>query len=469
MLIILDFISISCYSCAMNNNKSKKIILLLGDIITLYSSLYIMLLIRYLSFPNIDSWLGHFWPFSFIFIAWIIIFYINDLYNLHLAINNEKFFSRSLQSIFIAALLSAVFFYINPKIGIAPKTNLIIYLVVFTILFFLWRRLFNWSLNSYLPKLNIAFVGYNNQVKELIDSLKQKPHLGFKVSLIISKHTSKEINNITSISSVSQIKSTIINENINTIVLATNLHQSKELRSALFSCLPLKINFQNFSNFYETITGRVPIEAISETWFLENLSEGSKGVYDMIKRGYDLVIAIIILLSTAIFWPFIGILLKIENKESIFFTQTRTGKDGKNFKILKFRTQISISDNPEPAKQNDTRTTKVGNFLRKSRIDEIPQVINIILGDMSFIGPRPERPEIIKELEQEIPFYNERLLVKPGLTGADQVSGEYHSPSQSDTLKKLQYDLFYIKNRSLYLDASIILKTIATVFKRAGM
>ncbi len=453
----------------MNNNKSKKIILLLGDIIILYISLYAMLVLRYFSLPGLDSWLNHFWPFSFIFIVWIIIFYISELYNLHLAVNNEKFFLKSLKAIFIADLMSAAFFYINPNIGIAPKTNLIIYLIIFTLLFFLWRRLFNWSLNSYLPKLNIAFIGYNNQVKELIESLKQKPHLGFKVALIASCHTREEINNIPTVRSISKIKPTIINKNINTIILAASLHQSKELRSALFSCLPLKVNFHNFSNFYEMITGRVPIEAISETWFLENLSEGSKRTYDFIKRVYDLIIALFILFATAIFWPIIGMLLKIENKEPIFFTQTRAGKDGKNFQIIKFRTQISHSANPEPAKANDTRTTKVGNFLRKTRIDEIPQVINIILGDMSFIGPRPERPEIIKKLEQEVPFYNERLLVKPGLTGSDQVSGEYHSPSRSDTLKKLQYDLFYIKNRSLYLDASIILKTIATVFSRAGV
>jgi exopolysaccharide biosynthesis polyprenyl glycosylphosphotransferase len=453
----------------MNNNKGKKIILFLGDIAVLYISLYTMLALRYLGFPNLVNWLNHFWPFSIIFIAWIIIFYISDLYNLHLAINNQKFIQKSLKAIFIASLLSLAFFYINPKIGIAPKTNLIIYLVVFSLLFFLWRRLFNWSLNSYLPKLNIAFIGYNNQVRELIESLKEKPQLGFKVSLIASQHTSEEINNIPIVKSVSKIKSTIIDKNINTIILAASLHQSKELRSALFSCLPLKVNFQNFSNFYEMITGRVPIEAISETWFLENLSEGSKRTYDFIKRSYDLIIASFILIITAIFWPLIGLLLKIENKEPIFFLQTRAGKDGRNFKILKFRTQKSLSNNPEPAKANDSRTTRVGNFLRKSRIDEIPQVINIILGDMSFIGPRPERPEIIKLLEQEVPFYNERLLVKPGLTGSDQVSGEYHSPSRVDTLKKLQYDLFYIKNRSLYLDTSIILKTIATVFSRAGV
>ena len=117
---------------------------------------------------------------------------------------------------------------------------------------------------------------------------------------------------------------------------------------------------------------------------------------------------------------------------------------------------------------NDTRITKVGNFLRKTRLDEIPQLINIIKGEMSFIGPRPERPELVGELSEKIPFYKTRLLIKPGVTGWDQISGIYHSPSLEDTMEKLQYDLFYLKHRSLYLDATIVLKTIATVLSRGG-
>ena len=120
-------------------------------------------------------------------------------------------------------------------------------------------------------------------------------------------------------------------------------------------------------------------------------------------------------------------------------------------------------------RSSDSRITKFGSFLRKTRLDELPQMLNILKGEMSFVGPRPERPELIKELQEKIPFYRERMLVKPGITGSDQISGEYHSPSYEDSLKKLQYDLFYIKNRSIYLDLSIILKTVATVVARGGM
>jgi lipopolysaccharide/colanic/teichoic acid biosynthesis glycosyltransferase len=137
--------------------------------------------------------------------------------------------------------------------------------------------------------------------------------------------------------------------------------------------------------------------------------------------------------------------------------------------LVKFRTMREENNDRSLTLAHDTRVTRFGRFLRATRLDELPQMLNIIVGDMSFIGPRPEQPKLVEQLEREVPFYRERMLVKPGLTGWDQVSGEYHSPTRADTLKKLQYDLFYIKNRSLYLDFTIILKTIATVLLRRGV
>ena len=152
----------------------------------------------------------------------------------------------------------------------------------------------------------------------------------------------------------------------------------------------------------------------------------------------------------------------------VLFKQARYGQNEKIFKILKFRTMRMNNNDGSPTTEGDKRITSFGNFLRKTRLDEIPQVINILKGEMSFIGPRPERPEIVAELERQIPFYKTRLLIKPGISGWDQVSGVYHSPSLEDTLEKLQYDLFYLKHRSLYLDLAITLKTIATVLGRGG-
>src|SRR3989339_1061441 len=145
----------------------KKIILLCGDIFVLYVSLYLTLLVRYLEWPTAATWQNHLWPFSMVFIAWILIFYISNLYSLYIAVNDGKFFNLTMRAVIISSLLSAAFFYVNPNIAIAPKTNLVIYLVVFTVLFLLWRRTFNWVLGSYLPKNKVVVIGRNSQVDEL--------------------------------------------------------------------------------------------------------------------------------------------------------------------------------------------------------------------------------------------------------------------------------------------------------------
>lgn len=151
----------------------------------------------------------------------------------------------------------------------------------------------------------------------------------------------------------------------------------------------------------------------------------------------------------------------------MLYKQTRIGKNDVHFVIYKFRTMRCGSDEL-PTEIDDKRITRFGSFLRKSRLDETPQVINVLKGEMSFIGPRPERPELVKVLEKQIPYYNERMLIKPGITGWDQTSNEYHSASYEDTLEKLQYDLYYIKNRSAFLDINIFLRTINTVLSRKG-
>ncbi len=451
-------------------NKLKKFSLLIGDFIVLYLALYLTLLLRYLEQPSQELWSIHFWPFTIVFFAWILIFYISDLYNLNLAVNNSKFFQLTARSLAIAGLLSIAFFYIIPQITIAPKRNMLIYVAVFAVLFFLWRQFYNWSLGSYLPKNNILIIGFNGQVRGLINTLERKPHLGWRITKIIHKEPIKDIN-VPIATDFSMLKKIIKEEKISTVVLASDLHKSPELRSSLFSSLSLKINIVSLPNFYEEVTGRIPIEAISETWFLENLSEGKKSLFDFAKRAYDLVLALLLLAVTWPLWLVIIAIIKLESKGPAFFLKEgsiRMGKNNKIFKVIKFRSMREEGNDRRLTIANDPRVTKFGSLLRKTRLDELPQVINIIKGEMSFVGPRPERPELIKELEKQIPFYKERMLVKPGMTGWDQVSGEYHSPTYEDTMKKLQYDLFYIKNRSIYLDLSIILKTIATVLSSGG-
>jgi len=448
------------------NHKLKKLALISGDILVLYFSLYLALLIRYQGGYTAKIWDAHFWPFSLIFILWLVIFYIANLYNLNLAVNNSKFYQIGGRALAIAGLAAIAFFYLMPQIGIAPKTNLFIYLIIFAALYFLWRRFYNWSLKSYLPKSYVGIVGYNNLVAEIIEEFKQKPHLGYALRFIVDDQAHAVAPEIKPLAQLEQL---ISGNKLDAIILSHDPHQSENLRVALFNCLPYRINYISLPDFYEAITGKVPLDKINQMWFLENLNENGKIWFDRFKIASDFILALIIFAITLPFWLIIALIIKLESRGPVFFVMNRAGKNNKAFRLFKFRTMRESGNDRSPTRANDSRITKFGRLLRKTRLDELPQVINILKGEMSFVGPRPERPELVLELEKQIPFYGQRTLVKPGLTGSDQISGEYHSPSRDDSLKKMQYDLFYIKNRSVYLDLSIILKTIATVISRSGM
>jgi lipopolysaccharide/colanic/teichoic acid biosynthesis glycosyltransferase len=256
--------------------------------------------------------------------------------------------------------------------------------------------------------------------------------------------------------------------NIRAVVLAHDKNISYILQDILFELLHRHVYFFNIADFYETYLRRIPIDAVNELWLLRRIDLSIKGLYQYGKRAADVGLALAMLCGTVIFWPLIMVIIRVESPGPAFFLQRRVGLFGKEFNIIKFRTMREGGNRHEPTAAEDPRITGFGRLLRKTRVDEIPQCLNVLAGEMSFIGPRPERPELVNTLEREVPFYRQRLLVKPGLSGWDQVSGEYHSPSWEDTRKKLQYDLYYIKNMSLFLDLSIFFKTLVTIFMRAG-
>jgi len=438
------------------NSQIKSLIIFLGDCLIFISSLYFTLIIRYKT--DIDQkFIEHLPHFFLIFLLYIIIFYLNGLYDLRLANNLRKLKLLAINSVVIGALLAVLYFYLNVSSEVAPKTNLAIFLIIYLLLFLLWRYLvFSW-IKANASRNKIAIIGSNDKTEKLIAELKNNPGPGYACAVIIKN-----------LEELQTLALKIKEHEIRTIVLVDDLGGSERLRALLFGLLPEKISFFTYPDFYELLSSKVPVESINQDWFLNNLKEGNRAYYSFSKRLIEMLISAIILLISLPFWPFIILAIKLSSKGPIFFKQTRLGRQSQKFSIYKFRT-MKVEDNDlSPTKENDQRITKVGKFLRKTRLDELPQFFNIFNGDMSFIGPRPERPKIVAELEKEIPFYRTRLLVKPGLTGWNQISGYYHSANKEDSLQKLQYDLYYIKNRSLYLDLVITLKTISIVLKGKG-
>ena len=441
--------------------KIKKAFLFLGDILVIYLALFLMLYFSYYEYW-ISHWNQHFYPFSFIYLFWLLVFYIIGLYDLTLARNNFDFFITLSRALLINTIIAVTFFYFIPYFGITPKTHLFVYLVIFTLLFIIWRQIYNYFIKTPALLNNILILGQSQETKELVSHIKNHPQLGYRVKKIVDPEEVKILSDLIKI---------IVKEKIQTIVTSVKPYHDGTLVRNLYHCLPLKIIVSDLPAFYEKITGKIPVSSIEEIWFLENLMCGRKTFFEGLKRVADIVIAALGGIITIVLTPLITLLIKLDSPGQIFYRQKRVGQDNKIFNIVKFRTMVQDAekDGAQWAQKEDKRITRIGSFLRKSRIDELPQLWNLFKGDMSFVGPRPERPEFAfsNDLLANIPFYQIRHTIKPGLTGWAQIKYPYGS-SVEDTLQKLQYDLFYIKNRSFILDLSILLKTIRIVLKGGG-
>ncbi len=442
-------------------NQFKRFLLLAGDIAVLYLALYLTLVLRYGGRWE-QSWQTHLYPFTLIYFSSLLVFYIIGLYDLNVARNNLSFFITLSKALLISAALAIALFYFLPIFGISPKTNLFINLLIFAGLFFIWRQTYNHLIKS--PNLlnNILVLGQNEEVKELLNYIKSNPQLGFRVKKIVEPEDVKILYDLIE---------TIIQEKIQIVLTTVDPHKDRNLVRNLYQCLPLKIIVTEVPNFYEKITGKIPVSSIEEIWFLENLMTDQKSLFEGAKRALDVLISLALGIVALVLTPFIALLVKMSGPGPVFYRQKRVGQDSRIFELFKFRTMVADAekDGAQWAKEKDSRVTWAGKFLRKTRLDELPQLWNILKGEMSFVGPRPERPEFAfsTELLAQIPFYQIRHSAKPGLTGWAQIKYPYGS-SVHDTLQKLQYDLYYIKNRSFFLEVAIILKTIKTILSGGG-
>jgi exopolysaccharide biosynthesis polyprenyl glycosylphosphotransferase len=447
--------------------KFKKVILLLGDIICLYFSLFLTLFIRFRSEYSNQLLIKHLPYFTFIFFIWLIIIFSFRSYETNKPLLKKyNLFLNIFNISIINFFLSVLYFYIIPQNLISPKTILVINILIFGIIFYAWRSLANKILYPRLTKKNCLAISNNY---DLITEIFNKPELELNIKACVNLKNNIIFSNLETIN-IDNLFNFVKDHKIQTIIIDDDLLKNQEISQELFKCLELRINFIKTTQFYEKFLGKISIKNIDQVWLINNLNENEKWTFDLIKNFLDKIFGLVFLIPSIIILPFLIILIKLDSRGSVFFTQKRTGKNNKNFLAIKLRTMRPDAEKngPQWASENDSRVTKVGKFLRKTRLDEIPQLFNILKGDMSLVGPRPERPEFIQDLSKEIPFYKERLLAKPGLTGWAQINYPYGNTVQ-DALEKLEYDLYYVKNRTMMLDLSIILKTIHTVIKKTGI
>lgn len=452
------------------NHRRRQLSILIIDVMLMYVSLIGAMIIRYGRFPGPEILHKHIGPFSWVFTGWIIIFYTIGLYRIDKPFDNVVFLKQLITGVLVASFVSIGYFYIMPEGSIEPKTLLAMFSGLFTVLFGLWRYLFSRLVVgiSWL-RVGVGFVGLEPESFGIIYETLTRASLGYDIRFVLSPPAGCELpNGVLRVDDVTGFQRAVEDTASEMIVMSDKAVLTPELSRAMFSVLDRRVRFSRLADFFELVVRRVPIGIINETWFLENIDLRSKKLYEIVKRFMDIVISFLILAGTGVLWPIIAIAVKVSSSGPVFFMQKRLGRFNIPFTMIKFRTMHQVSNDYKPTSEDDPRITKVGKFLRSTRLDELPQALNILKGEMSFIGPRPERPEIAVKLEEAIPFYRQRHLVKPGVTGWDQVAGEYHSPSIEDTYKKLQYDLYYIKNMSFVLDVSIFFKTVMTVLRREG-
>jgi len=428
----------------------KKLILLGGDLIILYVALAIALFIRYgtLFTGNLKDHLG---PFSMIFTIWLMMFYLSDLYRYKIFRDSLPLFKKLLLTVSISAAISIIAFYLfNAYFELTPKTNLIIFSIVFLLLDFLWRQAMIKAFTS--GAINIILFGESPLITETISYLEKSPQMGYK-----TVEWFKDIKDV----NYEKIKEIILKKHVSIVVVPNHITKDFSSLRMIYKLLALEVNVINFWDFYEIIFEKVPLDELQEGWFIENIAARKK-FYDATKRIIDFMLASFFCVVFSPFIILISILIKLTSPGPIIYKQKRIGKNGSIFTLYKFRTMYHNNEGPLWTTENDNRITKIGKILRFTHLDELPQVINIFKNYISFIGPRPEREELVEKYKN-FPYYEIRHLIKPGLTGWAQIN---YKPSASleEAKEKLCYDIFYIKNRSLFLDMVIILKTIKYVF-----
>jgi len=440
-------------------NKKAPWLLLFGDVAAFTVSLWITLLFRYIERPTTEAFVAHLVPFSLLFVVWALVFFISGLYEKQSIIFRSRLFGTLVQGQVVNMLIATAFFYFIPWYGISPKTTLFLYLFISLCLIVVWRT-YGFFLLVPKSREKAVLIGSGEEMHELYREAQKSSHYTVDFVFLIDLSTTPKGDIVDAIRSSSA-----------TLVVA-DLHNDKvqAILPHLYNLLFSHIRFIGMDRVYEDMFDRIPLSLIKHSWFLENVSASPKFVYDILKRVMDVSLGLLLGIFSLVAYPFVAFAIKMEDKGPVFIAQDRIGKNNAPIKIVKFRS-MSVTAQDTTGTSQEQSVTRVGSFIRKTRIDELPQLWNVIVGDLSLIGPRPELPPFVALYEQEIPFYGVRHLIKPGLSGWAQL---YHttppkfSASNEDTKMKLSYDLFYIKNRSFVLDLMIALKTVRELVSRKG-
>jgi sugar transferase (PEP-CTERM system associated) len=397
--------------------------------------------------------------------------YYFDLYDLKYFRNKLELVIRLLQSLGASSILLAFLYYLIPSL-IMGRGIFFLSLGFMAAMIVFWRLVYNYLLKSREMDQKILIIGTGELATNIAKEIIEEPDTGFRVIGFITDNPDRvgeRLINPSIIGTQSQISEIAIREKVGRVVVALEERRGKFPDSQLLECKMRGITLEEGNSFYEHLTGKLQVESLRPSFLI--FSDGFRRAKLMmwVKGLMEFVLSLLGLIFLLPLILIITGLIKFESRGPAFYKQERVGKNGKVFKLLKFRSMIedAEADGPVWAEKNDDRVTRIGRWIRKWRLDEIPQMMNVLRGDMSFVGPRPERPFFVEDLRKEIPYYDQRFSVKPGVTGWAQIKYPYGA-SKEDALEKLKYDLYYIKNLSVLFDLIIIFETIKVVLFGKG-
>ncbi len=452
--------------------SERKILLRVFDVLSVLFMLYIVGIVFNFDYFSITP--SNFYWTIVLGIYVLIVGSVFEMYNLQVASNQFQV----VRSIILTASTTVLFYLLTPFFTPVLPSNRIQILYFFLAVFLallLWRMFYQKYLASHRFEKKVILISEKELADELISGLKSiDPHYNI-VAFVNTDETSgfNMKNQSVKIISVENLQKFVSNNSVSEIVIATQRTEeiTVELYNKLLLLLESGFTIKEYTQVYENLTQRIPVQFVARDFYkyFPFSRSNQNQLYLLFVRLFEIVVALTGIVVGVCLLPLILIGNAVGNRGKLFYTQIRIGKNGEEFRILKFRTMVKNAESAGAvfAVTNDSRITPFGKFLRKSRIDEFPQFVNILLGHMAVIGPRPERPVFVNEIAEVMPFYQTRHVIKPGLTGWAQVNYSY-GDSIDDSLIKLQYDLYYIKHRSIFLDINIMIKTVSTILFYRG-
>ncbi len=411
------------------------------------------------------------WKFALVVLVCELSLYYNDLYSSQVINRHNLLIVRLLQALGVACVALAVLYYLEPGLSLGRGIAALAAPTILTMTL-AWRILLDKTGIILGGPERVLIVGTGTAGIELVREIIQRPELHLKIVGFLDEkgeNIGKSLVNPGIIGAAADVAAIVDQERIDRIVLSLAERRGCTPVRELLHLKFAGVRVEDAHSSYERLTGRILLERLSPSWLILSDGFGKSRFLLASKRAMDVIVSLLLVLLALPVMGIVAAAVWLETGSPILFRQTRVGLSGGNFQILKFRSmfQNAEENGPRWAVEGDGRITKVGRFIRKFRLDELPQLINVLRGEMSLVGPRPERPHFCSMLERQIPFFGQRHAVRPGVTGWAQIKYQYSS-SVEDAKAKLEFDLFYIKNLSLTLDAAIIFETAKVMLLRRG-